>query len=67
MAQVKVYSRKIKILLWIEVIILIITMVSFFWPKNVIEGVFSIIFMSSIFLWLILLVLTINLKINLKK
>jgi len=62
MAQVNAYNWKIKILLWIEVMILIITMLSFFWLKNVLVGVFSIIFISSIFLWLILLVLTINLK-----
>jgi len=64
MTQIKAFNWKIKILLWIEVIILIITKLSFFWLKSVLVGVFSIIFISSILLWLILLVLTINLKIN---
>jgi hypothetical protein len=57
----KKYLIKAKIMLFIEIILLFFTIVSFFWLKNVIVGYFYIIFIIGIFVWLFLIIITINL------
>jgi len=66
----KNYLIKAKIMLFIEVILLFFMMLCLFWLKNVIVGYFYVFFIIGIFIWLFLIIITIDLynkaKVNLK-
>ncbi|MFX1408256.1 MAG: hypothetical protein ACFFBW_15000 [Promethearchaeota archaeon] len=56
----KKYLIKAKIMLFIETILLILTIISLFWLKNVIVGYFYVIFIVGIFIWLFLIIITMS-------
>lgn len=56
----KKYLIKAKVMLFIETILLILTIISLFWLKNVIVGYFYVIFIVGIFIWLFLIIITMS-------
>ena len=57
----KKYLLKAKIMLFIEVILLFFMMICLFWLKNVMVGYFYVTFIIGIFIWLFLIIITIDL------
>lgn len=56
----KKYLLKAKIMLFIEVILLFFIIICLFWLKNVIVGYFYAVFLIGIFIWLLLITITID-------
>jgi len=55
------FLLKTKIMLGMEVVLLVITMFCLLWLKNVLVGAFYLLFIINLFLWLILIIMTVNL------
>ena len=61
MLKSKNYLLKTRIMIFIEVALIIITMALYLFLKNVVAGIYVSIFVGCIFLWVFLIILTVNL------
>jgi len=61
MLKSKNYLLKTRIMIFIEVALIIITMALYMFLKNVVAGIYVSIFVGCIFLWVFLIILTVNL------
>jgi hypothetical protein len=67
MSDLKKYILKAKIMIIIELGLIILTFVLFGVLENIIVGVYFILYVSSIILWVLLFILTVILYIRAKK
>lgn len=67
MADFKKYILKARIMIIIEIMLIVITVAFFLVFENIVVGIYFILYIVSLFLWVILLILTVNLYYKAKK
>ena len=67
MADLKNYILKARIMMIIEIGLLAFTFITFSVLENIVVGIYFTLYIVSIFLWVILFILTVNLYYKAKK
>ena len=67
MTDFKNYLMKARIMMVIEILLLIFTFIIFLVLENIVVGIYFTLYIVSLFLWVILFILTVNLYFKAKK
>ena len=67
MTDFKNYLMKARIMMVIEILLLIFTFIIFLVLENIVVGIYFTLYIVSLFLWVILFILTVNLYYKAKK
>jgi hypothetical protein len=67
MPDFKKYILKARIMMIIEIVLIAFTFVIFFVLENIVVGIYFILYIGSLFLWVILFILTVYLYFKAKK
>ncbi|NVM16134.1 MAG: hypothetical protein HWN80_00355 [Candidatus Lokiarchaeota archaeon] len=67
MSDFKKYILKARIMMIIEIVLIAFTFVIFIVLENIVGGMYLILYIASIFLWVIVFILTVNLYYKAKK